>query len=209
MQVERQAVGDVDHGRAPRAPCRLALGAGGPAGGGRRVPRPGAGAGSRRSPRRRPAAGPGDQERVAGPAARPRDTGAALGNGPDHGHRHDQLAGADRSPPTTGQPLRPTPRRRPRMTPSANSPFARAARHAQGDECPVGDAPMAARSLTAPMSAFQPTSAGLQSVEVDVDPLDHAVGRGDNGAAVRAPRPRAASSREAERPRFRFRGSPE
>ena len=36
---------------------------------------------------------------------------------------------------------------------------------------------MAARSLRAPMSAFQPTSAGLQSAQVEVDALDDAVDR--------------------------------
>ena len=206
MQVERQPVGDVDHGVRTAAPGHLAL-----AQAGHRAP-----VGRRRRPRRtrvrsspQPAAdpphGPGDEDArrpAAPPSAAPAPRRPRPSRAPSPPPPARPPPRRRRRPPGTRWPPTPRPRPPSRRAPARPRP-SRPARTAPPAH-PRGAAPMAARSLSAPISAFQPTSAGLHSGQVDVDALDHAVDRDHQGPAAGTSQ-RRRRRRASRTPRFRFR----
>ena len=174
VQVQSQAVGDVDHGVRPRRPGQLAL-----AETSHRPPvrlavtgrRPQlADSRSSRSPAADPPQGPVTS--TTSPGRPPeRDTGPGP---PPRPSRAPSPPPPARRPPTR-RPRRPGTRSPPRPPPLQPSPRAPAAPSPEppgthnATTAPTGDAPIAARSLSAPISAFQPTSPGLHSGQVDVD----------------------------------------
>ena len=147
VQVERQAVGDVDHGVGPgrRATRALAQARHGPAvGRGRRLrrdpaaPRPRPQQAAARPPIRR--TGPVTSDDVSRCRAPPAAPAAATGSDrPEHRHRHHQLAGAATRPRRrTGHPAAADASATPAITPRASSPSPEPPGHAQRHQRPDG-----------------------------------------------------------------------
>ncbi len=115
-------------------------------------------------PRRRSAARAGDHDGISRCRPGP-GHGGARPAAPSRARSRPPPAGSapDTSPPTTGHRAAADASATPCITPRATSPFPDPPGTQSAMSAPIGDAPMAARSLTAPMSAFHPTSAGVQS----------------------------------------------
>ncbi len=101
--------------------------------------------------------------RITSPAEAPeRGTGVPPSSVPMTVTATTSTPADETSPPTTGHPATCDAWATPSMTPSVTSPPPADSGTHSATSAPMGRAPMAARSLNAPMSAFHPTSWGLQ-----------------------------------------------